>query len=296
MAIYLGDSGYVEIRREGLNSSMGSLLDPGDVNVLRRRFSFDFDTGALVTGDRLQIRTTDGSTLELVDGHVYPDGTWYVNVDQAGGIRLYTTFAAAINGEEADALPLVAPSRNIPIVAVSRDVSYRCLAQIQDYQLTTSRETIDLTSLGDEFRTNYANGLISGQGVLNCLWDYEATTCSDVDSPTRQERPHYLAQLVIRTQQGAGFLGRFLLKADGRTAISGGNASAAKDELWWEARCIITNVAFTFSPSTPISSSVEFVTTGQVRLRMGSLPGYLLQESGSYLLQESGEGLELEHG
>lgn len=295
MAIYLGDSGYVEIRREGLNSSLGSILDPGDVNVQRRRFSFDFDAGALVTGDRLQIRTTDGSTLELVDGHVYPDGTWYVNVDQAGGIRLYTTFAAAINGDESAALPLVVPSRNIPIVAVARDVSYRCLAQIQDYQLTTARETIDLTSLGDEFRTSYANGLISGQGVLNCLWDYEASVCSE-DDAFRQERPHYLAQLVIRTQQGASFLGRFLLKGDGRSATRGSNTGAIKDELWWEARCIITNVAFTFNPMQPISSSVEFVTTGQVRLRMGSLPGYLLQESGSYLLQESGELLELEHG
>lgn len=294
MAIYLGDCGYVELKRDGLNTSLASVLDPGDVNVLRRRFSFDFDDGALITGDRLQLLATDGGNLELVAGHDYPDGTWYINVDQAGGIRLYLTFEEAINGSETTALELVEPTRNIPIIARSRDVQYRCIAQVQGYSLTTARETVDLTSLGDEFRTNYANGLISGQGNLTCLWDYESSICED--EGFRQERPHYLAQLVIRTQQGASFIGRFLLKGAERTALSGGNAQAAPEELWWEARCIITNVATTFSPTSPISSVVDFVTTGPVDLRMGRLPGYLLQESGSFLLQENGDPIELEYG
>jgi len=293
MAIYLGDSGYVELKREGLNTRLTSTLDPDDVNVARRRFSFDFDPEAIITGDELEIVTQDGSILELVAGHAFPDGRWYCNVDPAGGVRLYSGFAAALNGEEADALPLVVPSRSIPIFAVTRNSLYRCIAQVTDYSMTTSRETVDLTSLGEEFRTSFTSGLISGQGQLNCLWDYEASICGDEGGPTA-ERPQYLSQLVMRTQQGASFQGRFFIKGPGRTAISGGNADGANDALWWEARCIVTNVALAFSATEPVRSSIDFVTTGPVHLRSGEIPSYLLKEDSGSLLQESGERIQLE--
>lgn len=293
MAIYLGDSGYVEIRREGLNTRLQSTLDPDDVNVTRKRFSFDFEPEAIITGDQLEIYTQDGSTLELVDGHIYPDGRWFCHVDQAGGVRLYDNFASALNGEESDALPLVVPSRSIPIFAVTRNSLYRCVAQVTDYSMTTSRETVDLTSLGEEFRTNFTSGLISGQGQLNCIWDYEASICNDPAGYVA-ERPQYLAQLVMRSQQGASFQGRFFLKGAGRTAISGGNPQAADDAIWWEARCIVTNVAMAFSASEPVRSTIDFVTSGPIHLRTGAIPGYLLQENSDAILQESGELIELE--
>jgi hypothetical protein len=293
MAIYLGDSGYVELRREGLNTRLVSTLDPDDVNVTRKRFSFDFEPEAIITGDQLEIYTQDGSTLELVDGHVYPDGRWYCHVDQAGGVRLYDDFASALNGEEVDALPLVVPSRSIPIYAITRNSLYRCIAQITDYSMTTSRETVDLTSLGEEFRTNFSSGLISGQGQLNCLWDYETSVCNDAAGPNA-ERPQYLAQLVMRTQQGASFEGRFFLKGAGRSAITGGNPQGLDDAIWWEARCIITNVAMAFSASEPVRSTVDFVTSGPIHLRTGAVPGYLLQEDSNAILQENGDPLELE--
>jgi hypothetical protein len=295
MAIYLGDSGYVELKREGLNTKLVSTLDPDDVNVARKRFSFDFEVDSIITGDQLEIYTEDGSTLELVDGHVYPDGRWYCNVDQAGGVRLYNDFASALNGEEADALPLVVPSRSIPIYAVTRNSLYRCIAQVSDYSMTTARETVDLTSLGEEFRTNFSSGLISGQGQLNCLWDYEASTCNNTEGDTGAERSHYLAQLVMRTQQGASFDGRFFLKAPGRAAIDGGNSYGIDDAIWWEAKCVITNVAMAFSASEPVRSTVDFVTSGPIRLRTGAVPRYLLQEDSSAVLLETGDyHLELE--
>jgi len=294
MAIYLGDSGYVEIRREGLNTSLQSTLDPDDVNVARRRFSFDFEPEAIITGDQLEIYTEDGSTLELVDGHVYPDGRWFCHVDQAGGVRLYDNFPDALNGEELNALPLVVPSRSIPIIARTRNSFYRCIAQVTDYSMTTARETVDLTSLGEEFRTNFASGLISGQGQLNCVWDYEASICNDPDGYAT-ERPQYLAQLVMRAQQGASFEGRFFLKGAGRTAISGGNPQGEDDAIWWEARCIVTNVAMAFSASEPVRSTVDFVTSGPIHLRTGSVPGYLLQEDSAAILQENGDPIGLEN-
>jgi len=294
MAIYLGDSGYVDLRREALNTSLTSELDANDVNVAKRRFSFDFDIGSIITGDQLEIATTDGSELELVVGHSGRDGKWYCNVDQAGGVRLYDSFTDALNGEIFQAKELRTPSATKPIVVKTGNLEYRCVAQVVSYQMTTSRESVSVDSLGDQFRTSYANGMISGQGTLSCLWDYEASVCEP--NGEQRERPNYLAQLVLRTQQGASFLGRFFLKGQGRTAIEGQNDGSLEEALWWECRCIITNVATSFEASEPVSSSIEFVTTGPVALKMGAVAGYILKEpiNPGLLLQETDEPLELE--
>ena len=55
-------------------------------------------------------------------------------------------------------------------VELDLDVNgYRCLAQVSEYNISTNRAQIDITHLGDEFKQNYANGLISGQGSLTCF-------------------------------------------------------------------------------------------------------------------------------
>lgn len=292
MAIYLGESGFIELERESLNSTLTSDLNPEDVNEAKRRFSFDFDSNAIITGDRLRISTVDGSSLELVAGHDFPDGAWYVNVDSVGGIRLYDSFAAAIEGDQQSAIALVAPSQAQQIYVDLADSEYRCIGQVQQYEISTSRDTIDITNLGDEFRRQYANGLIQGQGSLSCFWDYRFGRCDDNFS-TLNEVPHYLAKLVIRTQLGGSFLGRFFLHRP-----SGSNDD--KDFVWYEARCIVTNCAMSLVPTEPIVTRIDFVTSGEFGLHVGTPPGlpgmpsYLLQESGDWLLQESGSGILLE--
>ena len=282
--VYLGDSGQIEIRRRGLNSSLSSILDPADVNVARRRFSFDFESEALISGDQIEIATEDGSTLELVDGHIAPDGRWFCHVDDAGGVRLYDNFEDAINGEESRALALVAPTRSIPILARTRNSAFLCLADLTSYEMTTSRDAVDITQLGSEHKQNYASGLISGQGRLSCFWDYEKEICNLPNGAERVEVTHYLAQLVLRLQQGASFDGRFYLKSTTPGSL-----------VWWDALCIVTNVAMSFEPTQPIASTIDFVTTGPVHLRIGEPPSYLLQEDLDRVLQEDNEsGILLE--
>lgn len=291
MAIYLGDSGFIEIRRRGLNTQLGSQLDPDDVNVAAKRFSFDFDPQALITGDQIEIATEDGSNLELVAGHAFPDGRWYIHVDPAGGIRLFDDFNDAINGDKARALDLVAPSRRIPIAARTQNRSYRCVGQVQSYSVTTRRDTVDITSLGEEFRTQYASGLISGQGNLSCIWDYEPAMCDGVEEDA--ERAHYFMQLLLRTEQGAAFEARLIMKRKGAQPVRG-NLAGRDEAVWLEALCIVTGVAMDFSSPEIITSQIEFVTTGPAKIKVGSIPAYLLQQNSDYLLQESGDRLELE--
>lgn len=292
--VYLGDSGLLELRRTSEHADLQGILEPEDVNTDRRRFSFSFDPSALISGDQIEITRTDGGLLELVAGHTYPDGKWFCHIDDVGGVRLFRTFMTAINGEEQDALQLVRPTGTQAVSVTLINRNFRCIAGVTDWQLTTNRDAVDLTVLGEEHRRFYSNGLMSGQGSLSCLWSYEHSVCAGEPRGTI-ELPHYLAQLVLRCQLGAEFLGRFYIKASNRGAAYGRDSAGAEDDhIWWECEAIITNVGMRFAPGQPISTSIDFITTGPVRLRMGRPPGFLLQEDGSLLLQEDGTAILLE--
>ena len=262
MSVYLGDSGLIELQRTWLNTPLSSVLDPADVNVTRKRFSFDFPATSLITGDRLSIGTQDNTQLTLVAGHTGEDGLWYIHVDGAGGVRLYDSFSAAINGEESNALSLAVAAGPQAIWATTSENRWRALAQVRDYTFPTNRDSVDLTAIGEEFRRNYADGLIGGQGSFTCFWDYEASQCCDPSTDIQYS--HYLAQLILRTQLGAAFAGRFYVKTPNSAPLENClNPGQLDDAIWWEATCVITNVSFDFSPTQMISSQINFVTTGE---------------------------------
>jgi hypothetical protein len=282
MSVYLGESGCVEIQRTAVGSGfISGTLEIADVDQNAKRFSFDFPVGALITGDRIEIATQDKSNLELVKDHDYPDGRWYCHVDQTGGLRLYGTFAEAVNGRYDPAVELVTPTKAQLIFVRNRDDDFNPLAQIQQYEITTTREAVDLTVLGDSFREQYANGLISGQGTIRCIWEYLYSGC-DIDVTYGQELPNYFAQLVLRLEQGSLFKGRFYLHEQLNQAV------------WYTADCVVTNVGFAFSPGAIVQTSIEFVTTGPIQLLIGQLPTYILQEDRGDILLEDGGRLEQE--
>ncbi len=280
--VYLGSNGSVEIGRSGLNVPLSSELDSADVNIPLRRFSFDFDSGALITGDRIGIYTEDKSNLELVANHAFPDWAGYINIDDAGGIRLFADFEKAINGFESEALELIAPATPQMILVRTQDSLYRFVSQVETYEFTTNRNTIDLSSIGDEFQRQYASGLISGQGTINCFWEYERKLCES-DCSGQFELPQYFAELVLRLQQGSSFEGKFHLFTDPEKSV------------WWECPiCIVTGVAMSFEPTQPIRTRIDFVTSGEIRMRVGQAEGYLLQEDADPILQEDGALIALE--
>ncbi len=286
MSVYFGQSGQIALKRDTLSSGIQTKLDPYDVNVDSKRFSIDHSTGSLITGDQVVIETADGSNLELVNGHSYPDGKWFINIDPVGGIRLFSTFAAAIEGLQANALTLVAPSASKDVVLTTKNDNFRHVAKVRDFEMTTSREQIDLTNLGDEFRNQYEAGLISGQGSMNCIWEhtYESEDRAN-NYGTDPEFPFYLAQLVVRTQQGSDFDGVFYIYRDNNNA---------KNNVYYEANCIITNVAVTVSASEIIETRIEFITNGAIALKIGDTPGVLLQEDTDRILQENDSRIMLE--
>ena len=246
-------------------------LGAEDINVAERRFSFDYDYSLIKTGDRLRIATEDQSNLELLAGHPHPDSLAYVHVDEAGGIRLYKRFFDAIEGEAEKALELTQPSKDQRIEFDLDANGFRCLAQVSEYNFSTNRAQIDLTQLGDEYRQNYANGLISGQGTCTCFWDYKHRLCDDGVAPN-SELPQYMAQLILRTEIGSHFIGRFFLHRPENTS------EGSEDYVYYEARCVVTNCVMAINPTEPIETKLDFVTTGEFQLKSGLLDGYLLQE------------------
>ena len=285
MGIYLGNVGNIELTRKSLEGSKESVVNPSDVNATRNRFSFDFDEGYLINGDLVELATTDGTDLDFVDatgwevGVVQTSGNWYVFIDEIGGIKLYSNFDDSLEGGATGQIPLNAIVRDIPIRVTVRDRDARLLACISEYEINTSREAIDFTSLGDEHRRQYSS-LITGSGRLTAQWDYI--------SHDNNEPVHYLMQLILRTEIGSSFHGKFYVKSENtRSAAGTFEASQLNDALWWEFDAIITNSATNFAPGDMIMSTIDFVTTGPIRLKARTQPN-------RYLLQESGDKIELE--
>ena len=70
MPPYLGSGGFIEFKRTSMEHSLNGTLVPSDVNATRKRFSLTGVKGNIITGDKVDIERTDGSSnLELVSGH-----------------------------------------------------------------------------------------------------------------------------------------------------------------------------------------------------------------------------------
>tara|TARA_Y100001938_G_scaffold130810_1_gene187175 strand:+ start:384 stop:1262 length:879 start_codon:yes stop_codon:yes gene_type:complete len=284
--VITGDDGFVELKRTSLEYSLQTSLVPSDVNTGRKRFSVEGISESVITGDRIEISTVDGSNLELVSGHSYPDGSWFVHVDPVGGMRLFSSFDDSLTGKVGDAMTLVAPSSSKAIQIKARNTTYRPLAKVRDFEFTTNRELIQTETLGSKFKEQYENGLIQGQGTLNCFWEHRyLLNDPDTRHAIKPEFAAYLARLILRLDQGCDFEGRFFMFRE---------ENNSSNNCWWECEAQITNCGITVPAGGVVETRIEFVTTGRIRLKTGNVPGYLLQESTDYLLQETGDKIFLE--
>ena len=273
MSVYLGTHGKVELQREFNGGSLFSTINTSDVNVTKKRFSFDFDHGQLLTGDQIEITSTDGSALDFIDSYTDSSVKKFIYVDEIDGIRLYDSFAHAVNGGSSNATTLAAPGNAIPIEVTVENAIPRLMAQVNSFEVNTERETVDTTSLSDEFRTR-VNTLISGSGRMSAFWEYTGDTANEL--------PHYLLELALRTRVGSNFKGRFYIKTDGHNPS--GVAARSNDELWYQVNGVITAAAVQFAPDNTVQITADFVTTGTIEIRMNlETPDDLVQEDSSVL-------------
>lgn len=298
MTVYLGDSGYIEIARTNEGRYVFGDIDPADVNATVNRFSFGYRDNEFNTGDLLEFTVIDQSgaisanNIDFVDPSGFPGGAaspqaeWYVNVDAQRGLRLYSTQSAAIDGERNDAIQLNVPAATQRVRVRLLNNDYKCLGQLQSYELNTDREVVDTTVLGDVFRQR-VSGLISGSGSLTAFWDYKMfNDCCGVNYEV--EVSNYLHQLVLRQEQGASFRALFYLKRP--------EEGCESTAVYYETTAMISAVGIQFSTSGTVSSRIGFITTGEIKLRIKPVPApfsLLNQSGGNYLLQNNSGNLAL---
>lgn len=277
MSVYLGRFGQIELKRQSFDGLKFSVVNPSDINTTKKRFSFDFDAGLLNSGDQIEIRSTNGSVLGFVAASGWGNntkqtsGSWYIHVDELGGIRLFSTFDAALEGLSASAISLDSIANDIPISIRVVNAIPHLLAQCTSFELNTNRETVDTTALGEEFRSSQSS-LISGSGNLRAIWEYLPT---EIDG-NPAETVHYLMQLALRTEIGSGFSAKFYIK----TADDYSVGTAIDDELWYEVDGIVTQAGVSYGAADYVEITIDFVATGPIRLRAKTIPiNKILQEN-----------------
>ena len=266
MTVYLGTFGEVELKRQFDGGKLTSKVDPSDVNATEKRFSFDFEHGQLLSGDQIEI--TSSSALSFINGYTKKGVKKFIHVDELDGIRLYDSFANAINGDKSNAVALATPSSSIDIEVTVQNASYRVLGRVQSYELNTTRETVDTTAISEEFRSQIST-VMSGSGRMSCEWEYAGSTV--------KELPHYLLELLLRTKVGSAFGAKFYVKTSGYNPAS--HANALDDEIWYDVTGVLTACAVQFNPNRMVQITADFVTTGPIQIRASFNPAdALLQE------------------
>lgn len=289
MAVYLGTYGRLTLRRKTDEGEKFSTVNPSDVNVPRRRFSFDFEPGFLISGDQIEITSTNGSVLNWIatsgwsNNTKQSSGKWFIHVDDIGGIRLYSTFSAALEGNSSTAIALDAFNTAIPIRVKVANAASRVLGSITSYELNTNRETVDTTSLSEEFRSQYSS-LMSGSGRITCHWDYKMAYGKGEHEPA-----NYLLQLILRTEVGSEFEAELFLKTDGYNADRG--RKDTDDRLFYRINGVLTNTVIAVQPTAIVEMTADFVATGPIQLlAVTALQYRLLQENGGRISLEQNAG------
>ena len=278
MSVYLGTHGEVELQRQFDGSDLRSTINPSDVNATQKRFSFDFEHGQLLSGDQIEITSTDGTALDFIDSYTKTSVKKFIHVDELDGIRLYDSFAHAVNGGTTNATALATPANNLPIRVKVENAEYKVLAQVNGFELNTERETVDTTTLSDEFRSRIST-LMSGSGRMSAFWEYTGNTS--------QELPNYLVELSLRTRVGSQFKARFYIKRNVHNP--GGVAANDNDEIFYQFTGVLTGCAVQFAPNNTVQVEADFITTGLIQLRMDlEVADKLLQENTDDILLEQG--------
>tara|TARA_Y100000004_G_scaffold1805_1_gene2268 strand:+ start:390 stop:1256 length:867 start_codon:yes stop_codon:yes gene_type:complete len=283
MTVYLGTHGKVELKRE-FDGTLTGTIKPDDVNTSAKRFSFDFEHGQLLTGDQIEITSTDDSALDFIDSYTDSSVKKFIYVDELDGIRLYDSFADAITGGKTNAETLAAPGDDIPVEVKVANASYRLIAQVNSFEINTERETVDTTALSDEFRTRVST-LISGSGRISAFWEYTGDTSNEV--------ANYMMELALRTRVGSNFQGKFYIKV--KDYNPSGVAARSNDEVWYQANGIITAAAVQFAPDNTVQITADFITTGQIQIRMElETADTTLTESGDEVVLDQDETASLD--
>ena len=289
MTVYLGNAGNIELTRDSGDVIAGT-IKPANVNTSKGMFSIELTNGkfnGFVTGDFVQFDSTTALSFYLISGSVSTrfQDSFFVNVDQLGGLRLYLTYSNAVAGTSTGRVTLVAPGASIAVNCTILNSVPRVLGQIVRFELSTDREAVDTTGLGDEFRNQYST-LITGSGSIECIFDYAVAGDTEIAV--------YLHNLLLRQQFGSDFKANLYILSEGQAQ----GANAANDSIWYEISGVMTQAAISCAAGDIIGSTFTFVTTGEIKLRVQTVTwgDLLLNSAGDRMVLSTADADILELG
>jgi hypothetical protein len=283
MSYFIGNAGNVRLRRSS-EASYASQIKPDDINTTLNRFGFDGSIENILTGDRLDISTTDPRGLAFLapsnwsSGQVENSITTSVNVNAAGGLRCFDEFTQAVNNVRSAEYPLQSfAGAPIPVDVRIRDVSLTTLGSVTGYTFNTDREALETTSLSDKFKRMHSAGLLSGSGTIDCLFSYATTGI--------KETPLLMLQLINRVDIGSQF--------DCIIKLVDGDNDAAVSSVYYEFTGVVTRSGVQVTADAIIECAIDFVTTGEIYLLVGEPSGYVLKEDDDRIYLERDLGFIL---
>jgi hypothetical protein len=281
MAFYLGKHGNVRLRR-GTDAFIGSInasINPDDVNTTLERLGVDAATDNLFTGDRVDIETKDSRGLAFI-----PASNWssaaientfsaFVNVNAAGGLRLFPSFEDSINNTRSNEIDLQAFTGDPIDVSVSvRDVRFNILGNVSRYEFNTSRDSVDLTALSDKYKQQHSAGLISGSGRIECAFDYT--------TGNTEEAPMIMLQIIQRLDLGCAF--------DIALYLTDKQVVPTVPNIFYQTTAVTTSTGITVEAGGLVSCTIDFVTTEEIKLIIGKPSEYILKEDDDRIRVEQG--------
>ncbi len=271
MAFYLGKHGNIRLRR-GTDVFIGSIsasINPDDVNTNLERLGVDAAVDNLFTGDRVDFVTSDSRGLDFI-----PASNWstaatedtfsaFVNVNAAGGLRLFSTFEDSINNTRANEIDLEAFTGDPIDVTISvRDTRFNILGNVSRYEFNTSRDSVDLTTLSDKYKQQHSAGLISGSGRIECAFDYT--------TGTSEEAPMIMLQIIQRLDLGCAF--------DLALYLTDKEVVPTVDNIFYKTTAVTTSTGITVEAGGLVSCTIDFVATEEIKLIIGKPSEYILKE------------------
>ena len=271
MTFYLGNYGNIRLRRgtDPVLGSISSVIEIDDVSTVLNRVGFESGYENLLTGDRVDLTTTDSRGLAFI-----PASNWSVNqiqdtfscfihVNEVGGLRLYPTFEDAINNTRSNEIalqPFTGAALNIKLTI--RDIKFNLLGMVSQFEFNASRDAIEVTTLSDKYKKQYDAGLLSGSGRIECAFNYASTGI--------EEAPLLLLQIIQRLDIGSAF--------DLALYLTDKAVDPSLQNLFYLLTAVPTNTGISLRSGEIITCTIDFVTTGETRLIFGVPSDYLLKQ------------------
>jgi len=287
MAFYLGNYGNIRLRR-GTEKFLGSIeasIAPDDVSTTLERVGVSNSVDNIISGDRIDITTTDSRGLVFIaasnwsNSAVQDTFSAFVNVNPAGGLRFYPTFESSINNVRSSEISLQAFAGDaIEVTIRVRDTVLNALGNVSSYEFNTSRESVDTTSLSDKHKQQYNAGLISGSGRIECFFDYT------VKAP--KEAPVVMLQTIQRLDFGCAF--------DIALYLTDEQIDPEVSTVFYQTTAVTTNTGISVETGGIVSCTIDFITTGEIRLIIGRPSDYILKEDDDRIKVEQDLGFLLQ--